>query len=166
MYNITIIVAMDRKRAIGKRGNIPWRLSRDMKHFVDTTMGHPVVMGRKTYVSLPEKFKPLPGRENFVLSRNLSLLLPGCKVLNHIETILMMSLRREIFIIGGAEIYAMFLPHTKRLLVTQVETVIEDADTFFPIFTGKWCVRSILVQEANEKNDFAFFITEYNKVVR
>lgn len=165
MYNITMITAMDWDRVIGKDGQIPWRLSDDMKYFSQTTTDNVVVMGRKTYDSLPRQFKPLPRRENVILTRNGELFLPGCTVVSHIETVLKMSLLREVFIIGGAELYKLFLPYAKRLLVTQVETRIMGGDTFFPAFTGSWSVRTILQQKADARNQFGFFITEYTRIV-
>ena len=162
MSNIVIIVAMDNNNVIGISGKMPWRLSRDMGHFSEVTGGKTVVMGRKTYESLSPKFRPLPKRENIILTRDPDFFAPGCTIVTSVEQVLMMSLKKEIWVIGGGEIYRLFLPHTSRMLVTHVDTCIS-GDMFFPEIEGRWLPNQLFRHEADEKNQFSFSIVEYTK---
>jgi dihydrofolate reductase len=110
---LSIIVAMARNRVIGHQNKLPWHLSEDLKHFKETTLGHPIVMGRKTYESIG---KPLPGRENIVLTRNQDFQVDGVVVIHDLSTLEEKYSKKEIFIIGGAEIYRWALPRANRLL--------------------------------------------------
>ena len=131
---ISIIVAMDRNRLIGAGSSIPWHLPRDLKRFRQITMGKPVVMGRKTYDSIPARFRPLPGRHNIVLSRNKAYVAPGCSVTHDLESaVLAAGEVEEIMIGGGAFIYRMFLPQTRRIYLTRIDGLFE-GDTYFPPF--------------------------------
>lgn len=126
---IALIVAMDSNRGIGLEGAMPWHLSADLKRFKQITMGHPVVMGRRTFESIG---KPLPGRKNFVLSRNGSLQLAGCEVVTSLEEVISACAGAEtLFVIGGAVLYAACLALAEWLYVTEIQHVFE-ADTFFP----------------------------------
>jgi dihydrofolate reductase len=126
------IAAVARNGAIGKGGKLPWHYSADMKFFKQTTMGHAVVMGRKTWLTLK---KPLSGRLNLVLSRD-SNLEPheSLVVLPDIESVLSMnhSLTTDMFVIGGAQIYREFVPHIDKWIITEVPLTIDDADAFMP----------------------------------
>ena len=162
--SITLIVAMDRNRVIGKQDHIPWHLATDMDHFKKTTKNHTVVMGRKTYKSIPRKFKPLPNRVNVVLTSDPSFDAPGCIVVHSIENILRISVDKELFVMGGGEIYRLLLPYANRLIVTRVETMIRDGDTFFPQIEGRWKSRLLFRHETvDEQNDFPFSVIEYTK---
>lgn len=128
---LTLIAAMDRNRAIGRDNTIPWHLPEDMAFFKRTTTGNTVIMGRKTWDSLPKR--PLPGRDNIVLSRSPRtgtevpwLDMPGALRLIEVDP------DRQIFCIGGAEIYGQMLPHADRILLTEVDLEVEDADAWFP----------------------------------
>lgn len=159
---VTIIVAMDRRRAIGKGGNIPWKLTTDLRNFRKETLGQTVVMGRKTYESLPEKFRPLPGRENWILSRRGDYSIPNVRIFQNIDDVLFAARGREIYVAGGAEVYKLFLPHASRLVVTHVDTVVEGADTFFPPLPGRnWHGRLKTVQMSGMGDQFNFSIIEY-----
>ena len=161
MNNISIIVAMDRQRGIGLNGRIPWRLQNDMSHFKNVTKGRVVVMGRKTYESLPEKVRPLPDRVNLILTRNKSFKAPGCKVTTF-DDVLNIAVHQEIYIIGGEEIYNMFIGESDRLLITHVETIVH-GDRFFPHVEGKWNSRILHQHDADERNEFPFTIIEYKR---
>lgn len=125
------IVALDSLRAIGKDGGIPWRLREDLRHFKEITMGHPVIMGRKTWESLPRR--PLPGRRNIVITRNPDYSAEGAQTASSLECAIASCEPSEIpVIIGGAHIYEAALPLCTRLYVTAVELETPDADTFFP----------------------------------
>src|SRR5689334_11860246 len=126
------IVAVDRQNAIGKGGKLPWHYSADMKFFRETTTGHAVVMGRKTWLSLG---KPLKNRLNIVLSRDSNIEpQESLVVLRDVESVLSFSksLTTDLFVIGGAQIYKEFMPHIDRWLVTQVPLKVDDADAFMP----------------------------------
>ncbi|MBA3733452.1 dihydrofolate reductase [Patescibacteria group bacterium] len=166
--NLTEIVAMDKNRVIGRNGDLPWagRLRSDMDHFKRTTEGHTVGLGRKTYDSIPEKFRPLLKRENVVITRDLEFKAPGCVVIHDPNVLIRMSIEKEIFIIGGAEIYKIFLPLTERLIVTHVETEITDGDTFFPeLNRSEWRQKLLFRQEADAKNAFSFSVLEYIRII-
>ena len=122
------IAAMSGERVIGAGGKIPWHISDDLKFFKRTTLGHVVVMGRKTFESLG---KPLPGRENWVLSRSASL--EGTRIFRHPSEIVPPGDGREVFVIGGAELYAALLPRCREILLTHVNLSVS-GDTWFPVF--------------------------------
>ena len=164
MAEITLIFAMDREGAIGKEGKLPWHLSDDLKHFSTIKKGGVVVMGRKTYDSLPDKFKPLPNRENVILTRDNVLSIRGCRIVYTANDVLLLYKSREIFVIGGAEIFSLFLSHATRMIVTHVDTNV-DGDTFFPEIKDNWKpTRQILTHEADNRNQFPFTITEYSRI--
>ncbi|MFH1013983.1 MAG: dihydrofolate reductase [Thermoplasmatota archaeon] len=167
MPNVTIIVAVDINHAIGKDGDIPWRgkLRSDMDHFAKTTKGRIVVMGDKTYKSLPERFRPLPDRMNVVLTKDPTFRAAGCNVMYSIDEVFSAYGNQEIFVAGGGEIYRLFMPYANRLLVTYVNTTVDRADTFFPEITGEWHRRIVLTQEVDTRNLFSFFVTEFTKTV-
>lgn len=126
------IAAVARNGAIGKRGKIPWHYSADMKFFKSTTMGHAVVMGRKTWLTLKQ---PLTGRLNIVLTRDGNLEPEeSLVVLSDIESVLSLntSLTTDMFVIGGAQIYRAFLPHIEKWIITEIPVTVEDADAFMP----------------------------------
>lgn len=128
---ICAIVAMGKGSAIGREGGIPWRLPEDMAHFKGSTMGHPVIMGRKTWESLPKR--PLPGRRNMVVTRNPEYASEGAEVFHSVEEAIGACEASEVpFIIGGAQIYDAALPCCSKIIVTEVDTVVPDADALFP----------------------------------
>lgn len=123
------------ERAIGKNGDIPWDIPEDQARFKRITRGHPVIMGRKTWESLPESVRPLPGRTNIVLTRNTEYTTDGATVFHEKKQALDAARAvddEKVFIIGGGAIYELFLPETDKLYLTIVNTHIEDADAFFP----------------------------------
>ena len=126
------IAAVARNGAIGKKGKLPWHYSADMKFFKNTTTGHAVVMGRKTWLTLK---KPLPGRLNIVLTRDGNLEpQESLLVLSDIESVLSFnnSLTTDMFVIGGAQIYREFLAHIQKWIITEVPLTIDGADAFMP----------------------------------
>ena len=128
---LTAIVAMTASRVIGRAGTLPWHLPEDLAFFKRTTTGHPVVMGRKTYESIG---RPLPRRRNIVLTRDPSWSAPGVEVIHHpAELKSLPGLDGRVFIIGGSEIYAAFLPETDELWVSHV-SASHEGDTRFPEF--------------------------------
>lgn len=131
-YNIILIVAASENNVIGNGGKIPWRISEDLKRFNDVTRGHKVVMGRKTYYSLPEKYRPLPERENIILSRSEDLKKnANIQVFSSIDDVLKYVEDEKTFIIGGESVYKDFMDYAKMLDITRVHRSVE-GDTFFP----------------------------------
>ncbi len=133
---LSIIVAMTQNRVIGSNNTMPWHLPADLAFFKATTLGHPVVMGRKTYESIG---RPLPGRRNIVVTRNPTFRAPGCEVVHSVEEFLVQERQNpEIFVIGGAGLYRSVLPAIHRIYLTQIEAEIP-GDTYFPeIKTSEW----------------------------
>ena len=156
---ISLIVAMDRNRGIGRNGEVPWRLSTDMAFFKNMTMGKPIIMGRKTWASLG---RALPGRKNIVLSRSPDFQADGAMVVRQPEAALEAAGDvEEVVVIGGAEIYQLFLPTASQIYLTQVNTLVEDADTHFPDFDlSAWDeeMLGIYPRDADNSNDFSISV--------
>jgi len=130
---ISLIAAMDEERLIGASNALPWRLPADMQWFRKQTMGKPVVMGRHTFASIG---KPLPGRQNIVLSRNPALKLDGCTVIQNLDQLSrILPDAAEIMVIGGGEVYQLALPHASRLYLTSIAASFE-GDAWFPQFSA------------------------------
>lgn len=138
---LVAILAMDNNRAIGYQNDLPWeRIPRDMKHFKDTTLNNPVAMGTNTWWSLPEKFRPLPERKNYILSRDPEKTFEGGKRVS-LEEIVELSKNEDIFVMGGAEVYTALLPYTDKIIITHIDGEFE-ADTYFPDFDeNEWEIR-------------------------
>ena len=131
---LALIAACARGGVIGVENRLPWHLPEDMKFFRETTRGKPVIMGRKTWESLPAAFRPLPGRLNIVVSRNPGFEAPGASVVASLPEALAAAGDAEIaFVIGGAELYRQALPLADRLLLTEIDQAYE-GDAFFPDF--------------------------------
>jgi dihydrofolate reductase len=129
---ISFVVAMDRNRLIGADGGLPWRLPDDMKHFRQVTMGKPVLMGRKTYESIPDRFRPLSGRTNIILTRQVGYDAPDCLVVHSLaEAVTAGAGQSELMVIGGAQLYEQLLPMANRLYLTLVDGEFK-GDVFFP----------------------------------
>ena len=129
---VSLIAAVGRNGEIGRGNDLLWRTREDQLHFKHTTMGHPVVMGRKTWDSLPERFRPLPGRRNIVVSRNAAFAAPGAEVVTSLDEALALAGGvPQAFVIGGAQLYALALPRADELVLTEVDATF-DADAFFP----------------------------------
>ncbi len=128
---IVIIAAVAKNGVIGNGNALPWHLPEDMKHFKALTTGHAVIMGRKTWESLPPKFRPLPNRHNIVLTRNAAYDAPGATVITALDEAIKLGAGGTAFIIGGAELYAHMLPHAQRLELTEIDAAFE-GDARFP----------------------------------
>ncbi len=133
MTRLALIAAMDRNRLIGRDNTLPWRLPEDLRHFKATTLGKPVIMGRKTWESLG---RPLPGRRNIVVSRNASYPLQGGELATSLEAALALTAGcDEVFVIGGAELYRQALPLAQVLHLTEIDASHE-GDAWFPEFSA------------------------------
>ena len=128
-----MIYARARNGVIGNKGQLPWHLPEDLAHFKRTTLGQPVVMGRVTWESLPEKFRPLPGRSNVVVSRQASFSAPGAQVASSLEAAMALFPPTEvIWLIGGAQLYAQGLSLAPQIVVTEIDADYE-GDAFAPV---------------------------------
>ena len=133
---ISAIAAIGKNRELGKGGDLIWKAKDDMKRLKELTMGHPLIMGRKTYDSIG---RPLPGRTNIIITRNPDLRCEGCVIVQSLEDALTHAKRiekEEIFVFGGAQIYTEALPHTDRLYLTLFDAEDPEADTFFPDYSA------------------------------
>jgi dihydrofolate reductase len=133
---VGLIWAQSTSGVIGRDGAIPWHLPEDLARFKTLTMGHTVVMGRRTWDSLPERFRPLPGRRNVVLTRNSGFDAPGAEVVGSIDD----AIDDQTWVIGGSEIYHLALPAATRCEVTEVEIDLrlEDDDALAPVLDESW----------------------------
>jgi len=161
---ITIIAAVAKDGCIGRKGLLPWRLKSDMEHFVATTTGHTVIMGRKTWDTIPKRFRPLVNRRNIVLSRNHELAKTGAQeTASSFEEALAISENDEqVFIMGGAEIYRQALPLAERLILTHVDARVPDGDANFPLETlSQWHQVSLSAQERHDGDQHSIRIGVY-----
>lgn len=165
---VSLIVAMDLDRGIGKNNDLMWHLPKDMKFFKETTQNHVVVMGRKNYDSIPDKYRPLPNRENVILTRNTDFKAENCEVFHSLEACLdhyRNETDRTVFIIGGGEIYRLALEAgvIDEMYITHINKSY-GADTFFPEFNLKdWNVETVMTQEQDEKHETSFKALKYTK---
>jgi dihydrofolate reductase len=132
---LSLIAAVARDGAIGRGNDLLWQEAEDQKHFRRSTLGCPVIMGRRTWDSLPARFRPLPGRRNIVVTRNTEWAEPGAEVAHSIEAALaLVAGAPKAFVMGGGELYALALPLADELLLTEVDAAFADVDTFFPVW--------------------------------
>jgi dihydrofolate reductase len=162
MQKVSLIAAVDKHLAIGRGNALPWHLPTDLQRFKALTLNKPIVMGRKTAQSLG---RALPKRRNIVLSRTGQAPFAGMETINSLSGL--MALRRdepELCIIGGGEIYTLALPFATHLYLTHVDTIVENADAFFPKFDStRWKIMQREKYAANEKNALAFECIDYEK---
>lgn len=147
---------------IGRDNTIPWRIAEDAKRFRKLTMGHPVVMGRRTWDSLPGRFRPLPGRRNMVVTRNPDWHADGAERAGSLAAALsLLAGAPQVFVIGGGELYAEALPLADELLLTEVDADIE-GDTFFPPWDRALFEEAWREQHVTE-NGLPFFFVTYRR---
>lgn len=149
---ISLVVAMARNRVIGRNNTLPWRLSEDLKRFKATTLGKPILMGRKTFESIG---KPLPGRRNIVLTRDPAWRAEGVDVVLSVEEALALTRESpELAVIGGAEIYRLTMPYAARIYLTRVEADVQ-GDTLFPeLDSTQWSEAQAGTHPADERNQY------------
>jgi dihydrofolate reductase len=161
MKKISIIVAIAKNFAIGKDNKLLWHISADMKRFKKLTEGHQVIMGKLTYESLP--VRPLPNRQNIIISDNLQDSFEGCITVHSIqEAVELCSEEEESFIIGGGSIYRQFLPLSNKLYLTIVDKDF-DADTFLKIDLSQWHMIDKEDHGPDDKNNFSYSFVTYEK---
>ncbi|MBL4668408.1 MAG: dihydrofolate reductase [Flavobacteriales bacterium] len=165
----SLIVAIAQNNVIGKDNDLIWRLPNDMKFFKETTLNHHIVTGRKNYISIPKKFRPLPNRINIVLTRQTSFNEEGCVVLHSLEAAIEHAKNNnetELFIIGGGQIYKEALEKDliDKMYITQVHQEFE-GDTFFPkIDNTVWKKVSETNNPVDEKHQFPYSFVVYEKL--
>ena len=161
---ISLIAAVAANRAIGKNNELLWHLPADMAYFRETTRGRPVIMGRKTWESLPARFRPLPGRRNIVVSRNAGYDAPGAELASSLDAALAAVADDEnSFVIGGADLYRQSIPLADRLYLTEVESSVE-GDAFFPEFDRHdWQEISRSATQTDQTNGLRFAFVVYQR---
>jgi dihydrofolate reductase len=161
---ISIIVAHDKNNGIGLNGKIPWYISEDFKWFKRHTIGKIVVMGTTTYFSLPDNVRPLPGRNNYVLCGECEyhdkIKKEGAKVLVNYHQVLELSKDKDLFVIGGASLYDLFIDYADYLYITKINKEFE-CDTFFPSINGQW--DHVYKGENIEHEDYTYNFNFYAK---
>lgn len=156
MPEIILIAAVAANRVIGKDNQLLWSIPEDMAHFKTMTAGHAVLMGRKTWESLPERFRPLPGRRNIVISRQTDYAAPGADLAHSLEAgIALAGAAEKLFVIGGADIYAQAMALADRLEITEVE-ISPEGDTWFPVIGEEWTVCQKETPPASGDTGFSF----------
>ena len=166
---VSLIAAVAANGVIGKDNDLIWTLRDDMAFFKTTTKGHHVIMGRKNWESIPERFRPLPGRPNIVLSRDEAFTAEGAVCLTSLKAALNVAREareEEVFIIGGAQIYrlAMEAGVVDRMYLTHVERAYE-GDTFFPEFAeADWKSQPLFRHVADERNEAPFTVQRYDRL--
>ena len=140
---ISMIAAVGKNLELGKNNDLIWHFKEDMKFFKETTMGHPVIMGRKTFESLP---KALPGRKNIVISANPEYKADGAEVVTSVEEAIKLAEAEntDVFVLGGGRIYAEFLPYADNLYLTEINAECPDADIYFPDFNKSDYIKEIV----------------------
>ncbi|GAA0369232.1 dihydrofolate reductase [Bacillus horti] len=154
---ISMIACSSQNGVIGQDNDMPWHLPEDLKFFKKTTLGHTVVMGRKTFESIG---KPLPQRRNIIITRSKDFLPEGCEVMHSVEEVL--QVEGDIFITGGAQLYEQFLPHADRIYLTVIHEDIE-GDTFFPSLDQSWEVIEERKGQRDEKNPYEYTFYTYER---
>lgn len=157
---VSLVVAIARNGIIGQDNDLPWRLPDDLKRFKAITLGKPVVMGRKTYESIG---KPLPGRENRVISRRPGLAIPGCRVFPRLQDALE-GTEPEIMVIGGGQIYAEALPLAQRLYVTEVDVEAQGDVSFPSIDPQAWREVAREPHPADDRHPYGFVFRVLERV--
>jgi dihydrofolate reductase len=155
---LALIAAVARDGAIGRANELLWNEPQDQKHFRASTMGFPVIMGRKTWESLPARFRPLPGRRNIVVTRNAGYGAPGAELAASLEAALGLTQDADkAFVMGGGELYAAALPLADELVLTEIDAVFPGADTFFPaVDPTRWAVADRQTHHGADGTPFAF----------
>jgi dihydrofolate reductase len=161
---VSLIVAVAKNGVIGRGGELPWRLSADLRRFKELTMGHAILMGRKTYESIG---RPLPGRRMIVITRQPDYRADGVEVAAGLEEAFRLAADRddaECFVIGGGEIYDQARPHADRVYLTRVHATV-DGDAYFPSLNlSEWHLVSSTPIEADAKNEYPFSFEQYERV--
>ncbi len=159
--NISLIVAMDKNRVIGKNNDLPWRLPKEWQYVKRITMGHPIILGRKNFESIG---RALPERRNIVLTRDTGFTFKGCEIAHSIEEVFeLCKNEKEVFIFGGEQIYEMFLPYVEKMYITKIQFEFE-GDTFFPeVKFDEWKEVSVEKGNTDEKNPYIYYFHVFQR---
>lgn len=161
---IALVAALDRNRAIGRAGDMPWHLPDDLARFKRLTLGKPVLMGRKTALSIG---RALPGRRNFVLSRRGDAPYALQETVRSLDAALAAAAGSELMVIGGGEIYALALPLATTLHLTEIDARADDADTWFPAFDrAQWREETREPHAADARHAYAFDFVDYRRITQ
>ncbi|MFN8863778.1 MAG: dihydrofolate reductase [Flavobacteriales bacterium] len=166
---VILIAAIGRDLEIGKDNDLLWHLPADMKFFKETTRHHHVIMGRRNYESIPERFRPFPERTNVVISRNPEFEAPGCIVCDSLQKALEIAAQngeQEAFIIGGEQIYSLALQYelVETMYLTHVDAEFPDAHAHFPeFFEADWTKELLSEHEADDRHAYSFRIFRYDR---
>ncbi len=162
---LSLIAAVARDGAIGRDNDLLWHDPRDQKHFRTTTVGCPVIMGRRTWDSLPERFRPLPGRRNIVVTRNATWQAPGAEVAHSLaDALARVADVPKAFVMGGGQLYAEALPLADELVLTEVDAHFDGADTFFPAWDrADFNLTHRVEHPAQQAGDIGFAMVTYQR---
>jgi dihydrofolate reductase len=162
---LALVAALDRRGAIGRGNELPWHLPDDLKRFKSLTLGHPVLMGRRTAESIG---RALPGRRNLVMTRGAAAPFDGQEAVASLDAVHgSVGAQDPLFVIGGAEIYALALPLAARMHLTHVDTEVDGADAFFPRFDARdWHVGARRSHPADARHAHAFEFVDYLRAAR
>ncbi len=159
--SVSLIAALDRRGAIGRGNAMPWHLSDDLRRFKALTLGKPVLMGRRTLDAIG---KPLPGRPNLILTRNPERLPDGVEAVSSLQHAIDLAAGDELMVAGGGQVYALALAQADTLYLTHVDTEVEDADTWFPVFDlAQWQVSSRVEHASDQRHRYAFAFVDYRR---
>lgn len=159
--NISLIVAMDQHRVIGKNNDIPWRIPKDWEYVKQTTEGYAIILGRKNLESIG---RALPNRRNIVLTRNRKFSFPNCEVAHSLEEVFELCKdEEEIFVFGGEEIYRLFLPYVNKMYITKIHHEFK-GDTHFPeVDLSEWTEVSVTKGITNKENPYTYYFHVYER---
>jgi len=158
---VTLVAAMGRNRAIGLAGRMPWHLPAELQHFKQLTMGKSIVMGRKTWQAIG---RPLPGRQNIVISRNPAFLARSVDLVGSFEEALELAQSDEVMVIGGGQVYELAMPRAQRMVLTLID-IEPEADTWFPAWdAGEWTQTRERHFPADRDNELAYRIVEFKRI--
>ena len=166
---VSLIVAVAENNAIGYKNDLIWHLPNDMKYFKETTLNHHIITGRKNYISIPEKYRPLVNRTNIVLTRDKNFYVPDCIIKHSLQDAIDFARQNgenEVFIIGGGQIYAEALEKklVDKMYITHVHENF-DADTFFPVLNlNNWKIVKSEQHEKDEKHKHSYTFAVYQKL--
>lgn len=157
---LTLVAAMGRNREIGLDGKMPWHLPAELQHFKRTTMGKAILMGRKTWQAIG---RPLPGRQNIVLTRDPEFAADGADVVTSLQSALQVATSDEVMVIGGGQLYSLALPLARRMVLTLID-LAPRADTWFPAWAAdRWLQTSVREFPADERNEHGYRIIELQR---
>lgn len=165
---ISMIAAVAQNGVIGKDNDLVWNLPDDMKLFMRKTTGHPVIMGRKNYESIPEKFRPLPNRKNVIITRQIDYKADGAVIVHSLDQALDEARKEEndeAFIIGGGEIYTLGLDVADTMYITEIHATF-DGDAFFPDFDkSKWTESERTPHATDDRHQYSFDFVTYQRIL-